>query len=178
MKIQNLNLYKTRLVSCKKLLIDFENSKLTESKSFDKYEWKIVAFDDFGGSNSAIAKIATQTEDEYIEQAISLDRENAGWKISRREVCYMKKVANIDAISEKEVAMDWNSYERNLSAISLEMLENLKAKIKVVLPELEVHDIGKYLSPYTYNRYCILHTNQGAHILMMEANAIYKIRRF
>ena len=58
MKIQNLNLYKTRLVSCKKLLIDFENSKLTESKSFDKYEWKIVAFDDFGGSNSAIAKIS------------------------------------------------------------------------------------------------------------------------
>lgn len=178
MKIQNLNLYGTRLVSCRKVLIDFGNSKFTESKSFDEYKWKIADFDDYGGSGRATAKIVMQTEDEYCEQTVFLDRDGEGWKQTRREVYYLKKVADIDTITEKEVELDYNTYERNLSAISIERLEKLKEKIKAVLPELEVTDIGKYLSPCTYNRYCILHTNQGTHIFMVEANAIYKIRRF
>lgn len=178
MKIQNLNLYGTRLVSCRKVLVDFGNSKLTESRYFDSYKWKIDGFDDYGGSNSAIAKIVSQTENEYIEQTIFLNREGEGWNQTRREVYYMKKVADIDTIEEKEVALDYNTYERNLSDINRERLESLKTKIKTTLPELEVYDIGKYLAPTTYNRYCILHTNQGAHIMMVEANAIYKIRRF
>jgi len=176
MKIQNLNLYGTRVVSCRKTIHDFGNAGGWKF-DFEKKKWKIVDFDSMG--NSAIAKIVSKSEDEYHEITLSLDEDGAGWKLYRSEVYSLKKVADIDSITDEDLAIgqsDGEQYARNISEFDNERLERLKQKISKV-SDIEITDIGKYLAPATYNKYCILHTNQGAHILMPEKKAIYKIWR-
>lgn len=174
MKIQNLEIYGTRVVSCRKTICDFGNAGGFRF-DFEKKKWKIVDFDCIG--NSAIAKIVSKSDEEYHEITLSLDEDGAGWKLYRSEVYSMKKVADIDRITDEDLAIGQSNeehYTRNISEFDVERLERLKEKIAKVT-DIEITDIGKYLAPVTYNKYCILHTNQGAHILMPEKKAIYKI---
>jgi len=173
MKIQNLNLCGTRVVSCRKTIYDFGNAGGFQF-DFEKKNWKIVDFDYMG--NSAVAKIVSKSKDEYHEITLFLDKDGIGWKLYRSEVYSLKKVADIDTISNEDLKIGQEEYVRNLSELYKERLENLKQKISKV-SDIEITDIGKYLAPATYNKYCILHTNQGAHIIMPEKKAIYKIWR-
>lgn len=173
MKIQNLNIYGTRVVSCRKTIYDLGNAGGFRF-DFEKKKWKIVDFDYMGGS--AVAKIVSKSEEEYHEITLFLEEDGAGWKLYRSEVYSLKKVADIDTITNKELAIDQEQYVRNLSGFDNKRLEKLKQKIAKV-SDIEITDIGKYLAPVTYNKYCILHTNQGSHIIMPEKKAIYKIWR-
>lgn len=176
--MQNLNLYGTKVVSCGKTICDFGNAGGFRF-DFGKKKWKIVGFDENGGAG--IAKIVSKSDDEYHEITLFLDKDGAGWKIYRIELYSLKKIAEIDTISDEDLAIDQRNegeqYARNISEFDTKRLKQLRQKIEKVLPDLEVYDIGKYLAPATFNKYCILHTNRGAHILMPEKKAIYKIWR-
>jgi hypothetical protein len=137
---------------------------------------RLISFD------NGLITLAGQSDDGniYREAKVFLDEDGAGWRHYRTEWIELQKVADCNNISEDDIRIrsgDNEKYVRNLSEFNTKKLERLKAKLWEVLPEVMVHDIGKYLSPYTYNKYCVLHTDSGAHLIMTEKNAIFKIRR-
>lgn len=86
-------------------------------------------------------------------------------EIQKKESTTMQYVGETDLDWRMTSKENNKKYDRNLS-------EKYVKYFQERIPFLKIKAVGYYLSPMTYDRNRILHTEQGAHILIEDENKI------
>lgn len=90
----------------------------------------------------------------------------------------MKKISRVERMTVAKIPIDKfdmsilqidDVYKNYLSEEKLEKVRQVFEKPG----NFEIRNVGKYLSPYRFNRYVVLYTNKGAHILDFDKKYIY-----